>query len=42
MYDKERKKMEGLAKNIIDKWKDLKDIRARTGMQTVPWKINIK
>lgn len=34
--------MEVLAKEIIDKWKQLKDIRARTGMQTVPWKVNIK
>lgn len=29
-------------KKIVDGWKDIRDIRARTGMETVPWKFNIK
>ncbi len=34
--------MEDLAKSIMKKWKELKDIRKTSDMQTVPWKINIK
>ena len=34
--------MEELTKSIVTKWKELKDIRSNTGMQTVPWKLNIK
>ncbi len=34
--------MEELTKSIVTKWKELKDIRSNTGMQTVTWKLNIK
>ncbi len=34
--------MEELAKSIVTKWKELKDIKSNTRMQTVRWKLNIK
>jgi hypothetical protein len=31
-----------LLKEIVTKNEELKDIRKKTGMETVPWRLNIK
>lgn len=28
--------------NILRGWKEIREIRMKTGMETVPWKLNIK
>jgi predicted RNase H-like nuclease (RuvC/YqgF family) len=38
----ERLKLETLMKGIVHLNNELKDIRKRTGMETVPWKIHVK
>lgn len=29
-------------KEILEKWRELKEIRRTSGMETVPWKLNVK
>ena len=40
--EKEVQKLEKLMKGIVTKNNELKDIRKRTGMETVPWKVHVK
>ena len=41
-YNEERQYIEKLANKIVHKNKELKEIKNKTGMETVPWKIHIK
>lgn len=42
LYDSEKKRVAEIGRGIMDKWAQIKEIRVRTGMQTVPWKLNVK
>ena len=42
LYNKEVDKVKAIMLAILDKWKQVKEARRVSGMETVPWRLNVK
>lgn len=42
LYKQEVIRLETLMQSIVRKWREIKDERRSSGMETVPWRLNIK
>ena len=42
MYNKEVDKVKLVMLSVLAKWKQVKEARRASGLETVPWKLNVK